>query len=158
MRPTSFIPELQRFLRDRLVDRPEGSYSVQLMSDRVLAQRKLMEEAFEVCAEVQADEPDGAALASEAADLVFHLIALLTAADVDWAAVEGMLRERHTGASGATATRVSRTVGTTTVSGTPVPDETTGTDGTGRVGFTVGTTTVSGTPVVDDSDPTAEDR
>lgn len=130
------------------------------MADRVLAQRKLMEEAFEVCAEVQADEPDPDALAGEAADLVFHLVALLTAADVDWGAVESVLRERHAGASGSGVewTQVSDTIGTTTVTGTPVPDEGAAAGGdSGRISFRVGTTTVSGVPVPDEG-PSSDDE
>lgn len=95
MTSPSFLPELQEFLRRRLAEPTKGSYSVQVMADRGLAQRKLMEEAFEVCLEIQADDPDRTALASEAADLVFHLMALLTGADVDWVEVEAVLRNRH---------------------------------------------------------------
>lgn len=95
MADPSFVLELQRFLRGRLAERTEGSYSVRVMTDRSLAQRKLMEEAFEVCLEVQAGEVDGEALATEAADLVFHLTALLTGAGVGWDEVEAVLRDRH---------------------------------------------------------------
>ncbi|MGH8887282.1 MAG: hypothetical protein ACRDYX_19370, partial [Egibacteraceae bacterium] len=36
-------------LRSRLVDPPTGSYSAALLVDRERAQRKIMEEAFELC-------------------------------------------------------------------------------------------------------------
>jgi phosphoribosyl-ATP pyrophosphohydrolase len=94
--PTSFLPELDAFLRARRVDAPEGSYSAKVLTDPTFAQRKLMEEAFEVCLELQAPTPDRAATASEAADLVFHLMAALVGADVAWADVEAELRDRHT--------------------------------------------------------------
>jgi len=93
--PSSFLPELDRFLRARLDHAPEGSYSGRLLADPVLAQRKIMEEAFEVCLELGAPRPDATATAEEAADLVFHLVAALVGAGVAWEDVEAVLRERH---------------------------------------------------------------
>lgn len=91
----SFLSELDDFLRARLVDAPEGSYSSRVMADPVLAQRKIMEEAFEVCLELGAEQPDPTATAEEAADLLFHLVAALVGAGVAWVDVETVLRERH---------------------------------------------------------------
>jgi phosphoribosyl-ATP pyrophosphohydrolase len=91
----SFLSELDDFLRARLNAAPEGSYSSRLMADPVFAQRKIMEEAFEVCLELGAARPDPSATAEEAADLVFHLVAGLVGAGVAWADVEAVLRERH---------------------------------------------------------------
>lgn len=54
-----------------------------------------MEEAFEVCLELQAAEVDPGNAAEEAADLVFHLMAALIGAGVSWAEVEAVLRDRH---------------------------------------------------------------
>lgn len=93
--PNSFLADLDVFLRARRTEAPEGSYSNRLMTDPVLAQRKIMEEAFEVCLELGAAAPDPAATAEEAADLVFHLLAALVGADVAWADVEAVLRDRH---------------------------------------------------------------
>lgn len=94
--PPPLLPQLDALLRDRLSRRPEGSYSVSLLTDRTLAQRKLMEEAFEVCLELRAtDDLDRPALAGEAADLVFHLLAALVGAGVSWTDVEDALRARH---------------------------------------------------------------
>jgi phosphoribosyl-ATP pyrophosphohydrolase len=93
--PSSFLPELDAFLRARLDDAPAGSYSSRVMADSVLARRKIMEEAFEVCLELGAERPDPAATAEEAADLVFHLVAALVGAGVGWDDVESVLRERH---------------------------------------------------------------
>lgn len=95
MTTPSFLPELDAFLRERLADRTEGSYSVRVLTEATFAQRKIMEEAFEVCLELQAAEPDRRATAEEAADLVFHLLAALVAAGVGWDDVEAVLRERH---------------------------------------------------------------
>lgn len=91
----SFLAELDGFLRNRLVERPEGSYSTRLLTEPTLVQRKIMEEAFEVCLELQSDPVDGRAAAEEAADLVFHLLAALVAAGVPWSEVEAVLRDRH---------------------------------------------------------------
>lgn len=91
----SFVPDLEAFLRQRLADRTEGSYSVQVMTNAQLAQRKIMEEAFEVCLELQAAQPDAAKAAEEAADLVFHLVCGLIGAGTSWAEVEAVLKERH---------------------------------------------------------------
>lgn len=92
---SSFLPELDAFLRARRADAPEGSYSRRLMDEPVLVRRKIMEEAFEVCLELEAEHPDVTATAEEAADLVFHLLAGLIGAGVTWADVEAVLRERH---------------------------------------------------------------
>lgn len=95
--PDPFLPTLEAVLRSRLVDRPAGSYSAQLLTDPVKAQRKLMEEAFEVCLELGKPETDQQLLAQEAADLVFHLLCGLVGAGVSWSDVEDVLRARHEG-------------------------------------------------------------
>ena len=94
----SFLPALEEVLRSRLEERPEGSYSLTLLTDPVAAQRKIMEEAFEVCLELGSPvvAPDRAA--EEAADLVFHLMCGLVGAGVGWAEVERVLAARHAGA------------------------------------------------------------
>jgi phosphoribosyl-ATP pyrophosphohydrolase len=97
--PHPFVPELESVLRSRLVDRPTGSYSLQVLEDPVLAQRKIMEEAFEVCLELAKADRDRHLLAEEAADLVFHLVCGLVGADVGWDEVEAVLRRRHGGGS-----------------------------------------------------------
>ncbi len=91
----SFVAELDAFLRGRLAEAPRGSYSYRLLTDPVLVQRKIMEEAFEVCLELGAPQPDASAVAEEAADLVFHLVAALVSAGVAWEDVEAVLRARH---------------------------------------------------------------
>lgn len=91
----SFIPILADFLAARLGDAPEGSYSHEIMTNSVLARRKIMEEAFEVCLELGASEIDGQRLAEETADLVFHLLCALTGAEVAWSEVEQVLLARH---------------------------------------------------------------
>jgi phosphoribosyl-ATP pyrophosphohydrolase len=91
----SFLPDLHDFLQTRLAERPEGSYSIKVLTEPTFAQRKIMEEAFEVCLELQAATVDADRTAEEAADLVFHLMAALVGAGVSWDQVEAALRDRH---------------------------------------------------------------
>lgn len=91
----SFVPKLAEFLHGRLTDPPAGSYSHDVMTDSVLARRKIMEEAFEVCLELGDHPIDRERLAEEAADLVFHLLCGLTGAGLSWSEVEKVLESRH---------------------------------------------------------------
>ncbi len=91
----SFVPKLAEFLRGRLVDPPAGSYSHSVMTDSVLARRKIMEEAFEVCLELGDHPIHRERLAEEAAYLVFHLLCGLTGAGLAWPEVEKVLETRH---------------------------------------------------------------
>lgn len=92
---TSFIAELESVLITRRGERPEGSYTVQLLDDPTLTQRKIMEEAFEVCLELQAADINAERAAEEAADLVYHVLVGLVGAGVSWSDVENVLRNRH---------------------------------------------------------------
>ncbi len=69
------LPELERVLAERLVEQPAGSYSLELLSNPQLAAAKVLEEAEEVGRAVL-DESDQR-VDEEAADLLFHLAALL---------------------------------------------------------------------------------
>jgi phosphoribosyl-ATP pyrophosphohydrolase len=89
------LTDLSDLLRARREERPDGSYSVTLVTDPVAAQRKIMEEAFEVCLELGAPRVDPARAASEAADLVFHLLAGLVGAGVTWEQVLAELAARR---------------------------------------------------------------
>jgi phosphoribosyl-ATP pyrophosphohydrolase len=95
--PRDVLADLEAFLWDRLVSAPEGSYSVTLLRDSEKAQRKIMEEAFEVCLELGRDEVDVERAASEAADLVFHLLAGLVGAGVGIDPVLAQLEQRRGG-------------------------------------------------------------
>lgn len=96
--PAGFLPELEAFLRTRQAEAPAESYSRTLLTDPVLVQRKVMEEAFEVCLELAAADVDHERLAEEAADLVFHLLCGIVGAGGSWGDVESVLRARHAGA------------------------------------------------------------
>jgi phosphoribosyl-ATP pyrophosphohydrolase/phosphoribosyl-AMP cyclohydrolase len=88
-----FAPELWRTVVERVRDRPEGSYVASLADAGVeRAAQKLGEEAVE--AAIAATAGDGR-LASEAADVLFHLYVLLAVAGVDVAEVEKELETRR---------------------------------------------------------------
>jgi phosphoribosyl-ATP pyrophosphohydrolase len=91
------LTELEAVLRDRLVAAPAGSYSATLLADPERASRKIMEEAYEVCLELTRPPAalDGERVASEAADLVFHLLAGLVGAGVGVDAVLSELARRR---------------------------------------------------------------
>jgi phosphoribosyl-ATP pyrophosphohydrolase len=89
------LDELEQVLRSRRTANPEESYTAQLLADPDLAQRKIMEEAFEVCLELGRSNNDPALTAQEAADLLYHLLVGLVSVDVPLADVLAVLEERR---------------------------------------------------------------
>ena len=87
--------ELEDVLRDRRSADPEQSYTAQLLADPELNQRKIMEEAFEVCLELGRATPDRERIAEESADLLYHLLAGLVGADVALSDVLDVLEGRR---------------------------------------------------------------
>jgi phosphoribosyl-ATP pyrophosphohydrolase/phosphoribosyl-AMP cyclohydrolase len=88
-----FAPALWRTISERVRDLPEGSYTASLAKAGVeKAAQKVVEEAGE--AAVSAVARDGR-LAEEAADVLYHLYALLAIAGVDVDEVEAVLRSRE---------------------------------------------------------------
>lgn len=87
------LAALQRTLRSRARERPEGSYTVQLLDDPELIGEKVAEEAEEVvrAAREESDER----VAEEAADLLYHLSVLLVSRGVSQAAAMEMLNGRR---------------------------------------------------------------
>src|SRR5205085_5149941 len=71
--PVTFeaLPALERTIRHRALQRPDGSYTVALLDDRDLIGEKVEEEAEEVvrAAREETDER----VAEEAADVLYHL-------------------------------------------------------------------------------------
>ena len=88
------IARLESVLHRRRAERPEGSYSARLFADPELVQRKIMEEAFETCLELGRVPRSPERTASEAADLVFHLVVGLVDAGVPFADVLAELDRR----------------------------------------------------------------
>jgi phosphoribosyl-ATP pyrophosphohydrolase len=89
------LAALEGVLRSRREHAPEGSYSATLLADPEKASRKIMEEAYEFCLELLRPEFDEARTASEAADLVFHVLAGLVGAGVPLRAVLDELGQRR---------------------------------------------------------------
>ena len=90
----SFLLQLEQLIGQRRADRPEGSYTAQLLAagPRRIAQ-KVGEEALEV-ALAAVTEPDEALLA-ECADLLYHLLVLLQARSLTLHELVERLRQRH---------------------------------------------------------------
>jgi len=73
---------------------PAGSYTARLLAaGPALAAKKLGEEAVETVIAAAQNDPD--ALAAESADLIYHWLVLLAAADVDLDAVAAKLEARE---------------------------------------------------------------
>lgn len=73
--PHEAIPYLTRTMADRAANPAEGSYTNQLLSDPKLAGEKVQEEAEEVVRAVREETDDR--VDEEAADVLYHLLALL---------------------------------------------------------------------------------
>ena len=91
---TCFAPELWRTVAERALERPTGSYTVELLEKGTAAcARKVGEEAVELTVAALAEGDDR--VVEEAADLVYHLYVLLAARGLDVARVEDELRRRQ---------------------------------------------------------------
>jgi phosphoribosyl-ATP pyrophosphohydrolase/phosphoribosyl-AMP cyclohydrolase len=73
--PYETLPALERTLSTRARERPEGSYTVELLDDPRRIGEKVMEEAEEVAR--AAREESDERLDEEAADVIYHLLVLL---------------------------------------------------------------------------------
>lgn len=106
----AWLDDLVRTIDRRARERPPGSYTVALLAGGVDASaRKVAEEATEVLMAAKDDavaeaarpstdrEATRAALAGEAADLLYHLLVLLRERDLPPGRVIDVLRERHGG-------------------------------------------------------------
>lgn len=93
---TSVLQQLATVIESRKRLRPAGSYTVELLTGgHSLMSAKVIEEAYELVA-AAGEDADGnpGQIAHEAADLVYHVLVLLTNADVPWADVERELQTR----------------------------------------------------------------
>jgi phosphoribosyl-ATP pyrophosphohydrolase len=91
------LDDLEAVLRSRRDTPPSGSYTAELLADPERIQRKIMEEAFELCLELGRAQHghDPTRVAEEAADVVYHLLVGLVAADVPVADVMAVLEGRR---------------------------------------------------------------
>jgi phosphoribosyl-ATP pyrophosphohydrolase/phosphoribosyl-AMP cyclohydrolase len=91
--PHEVLPALERTLRARQAERPEGSYTVALLDDPAHIGAKVEEEAEEV-ARAAREETDER-VDSEAADVLYHLLVLLRSRDRSLADAAEVLRDRR---------------------------------------------------------------
>ncbi len=89
-----FMAHLQDFITKRKEEMPEGSYTTKLFRKGInkMAQ-KLGEEAVELV--IEAKDSDDDLFLNEAADLMYHLIVLLTAKNKSLYDVDKVLQDRH---------------------------------------------------------------
>ena len=90
----AFLWQLQSLIQERKNQAPEGSYTAKLFEKgpKKIAQ-KVGEEAVELILEVQDKYPE--LLLNETADLVYHLLVLLTAKGHSLGDVIQVLKQRH---------------------------------------------------------------
>ncbi|HMS62650.1 MAG TPA: bifunctional phosphoribosyl-AMP cyclohydrolase/phosphoribosyl-ATP diphosphatase HisIE [Solirubrobacteraceae bacterium] len=91
--PHEALPALERTLRDRAAERPEGSYTVTLLDDPPLIGEKVREEAEEVARAAREETDDR--VDNEAADVLYHLTVLLHSRGRALADAERVLTERR---------------------------------------------------------------
>jgi phosphoribosyl-AMP cyclohydrolase / phosphoribosyl-ATP pyrophosphohydrolase len=90
----SFLSALQDLIHQRKTDLPEDSYTTKLFKGGInkIAQ-KVGEEAVELI--IEAKDENDELLLNEAADLIYHLLVLLSARNKDIRDVVAVLEERH---------------------------------------------------------------
>ena len=90
--PHEVLPHLERTIAERARERPNGSYTVELLDDPPRIGEKVMEEAGEVAraAREESDERVG----EEAADVAYHLLVLLRSRGRELADAERVLDGR----------------------------------------------------------------
>jgi phosphoribosyl-AMP cyclohydrolase / phosphoribosyl-ATP pyrophosphohydrolase len=87
------LASLERTLIGRARERPEGSYTVELLEDPALIGSKVREEAEEAASAARTESEER--VAEEAADLVYHLLVLLEERGVGADQVARVLHDRH---------------------------------------------------------------
>jgi phosphoribosyl-ATP pyrophosphohydrolase/phosphoribosyl-AMP cyclohydrolase len=91
--PHEALPALERTLAERARERPEGSYTAELLADPRRIEAKVLEEAEEVAR--AAREESDERVAEESADLMYHLAVLLRSRELTLADAERVLDGRR---------------------------------------------------------------
>jgi phosphoribosyl-ATP pyrophosphohydrolase/phosphoribosyl-AMP cyclohydrolase len=91
--PHETLPALERVLAERAAERPDGSYTAELLADPPRIGAKVEEEAEEVAR--AAREESDERVAEEAADVLYHLLVLLRSRGLDLGAAEEVLGGRR---------------------------------------------------------------
>jgi len=92
--PYEALPRLERTLVERARERPQGSYTVELLDDPVRIGEKVMEEAEEVTR--AAREESEQRVDEETADVLYHLLVLLRSRGRSLVDAERVLDGRRT--------------------------------------------------------------
>jgi phosphoribosyl-ATP pyrophosphohydrolase/phosphoribosyl-AMP cyclohydrolase len=90
--PFEILPSLERTLIARQAERPEGSYTVELLDNPAHIGEKVEEEAEEVARAAREETDDR--VDNEAADVLYHLLVLLRSRDRSLSDATEVLRER----------------------------------------------------------------
>jgi phosphoribosyl-ATP pyrophosphohydrolase len=88
-----FLEQLAELIEQRKREQPAGSYTVTLLNNELKAAQKVGEEGVEVV--IAALNQSRERLLEESADLLYHLLVLLTAKGVTLSEVEAVLEARH---------------------------------------------------------------
>lgn len=89
-----FLEHLAQIVQQRKVEMPEKSYTTSLFKEgKARIAQKVGEEGVELALARMKDDRDE--MANEAADLLFHMLVLLTDADMTLDEVLAVLRQRH---------------------------------------------------------------
>jgi phosphoribosyl-ATP pyrophosphohydrolase/phosphoribosyl-AMP cyclohydrolase len=91
--PHEVLPGLERTIAARASERPEGSYTAELLADPARIGEKVQEEAEEVAR--AAREESDERVAEEAADVLYHLAVLLRSRGLSLADAEEVLSARR---------------------------------------------------------------
>ena len=91
--PHEVLPGLERTITARAAERPDGSYTAELLADPAHVGEKVREEAEEVAR--AAREESGERVAEEAADVLYHLTVLLASRGLSLADAERVLLDRR---------------------------------------------------------------
>jgi phosphoribosyl-ATP pyrophosphohydrolase/phosphoribosyl-AMP cyclohydrolase len=90
--PGSVLERLDAILAARAAERPEGSYTVRLLTDENLRLKKLGEECAELVTALAKGEADR--IPEEAADLIYHVLVAARAGGVGLEAIARVLEAR----------------------------------------------------------------
>ena len=89
-----FLITLQELIEKRKKEMPDGSYTTKLFRKGInKIAKKLGEEAVEVV--IEAKDNNKELLLNESADLMYHLLVMLTAKNTNIAEVVDVLKTRH---------------------------------------------------------------
>jgi len=91
--PYETLPTLERTLGERARERPQGSYTVELLDDPARIGEKVMEEAEEVARAAREESEER--IDEEAADVLYHLLVLLRSRGRSLADAERVLDGRR---------------------------------------------------------------